>query len=169
MAAPTPVSRLVHSSTLVTAGVYVLIRFGDIFVPLCSYLLIVFSILTIIIAGRRAMRLSDVKKIVALSTLSQVRIIILCIWVGAFEIGFFHLMSHAFFKALIFLCVGRVIFYSGGVQDIRYLGPVWLQMPLVFFLFLVSNFSLIGFPFLSGYYSKDLIIGSCFSGSILSL
>lgn len=124
MAAPTPVSSLVHSSTLVTAGVYVLIRFGDLAVEFCSCFLIVFSLLTVVISGIRALSFVDLKKVIALSTLSQVSMMMLSIRVGAVGIAFFHLLVHAFFKALIFMCVGRVIFYSGGVQDARFLGSL---------------------------------------------
>nr|YP_008854388.1 NADH dehydrogenase subunit 5 [Meretrix lyrata]AGR50834.1 NADH dehydrogenase subunit 5 [Meretrix lyrata] len=164
MAAPTPVSSLVHSSTLVTAGVYVLIRFGDLAVDFCSCFLMVFSLITIVMAGMSALSLVDVKKVIALSTLSQVSMMMLSISVGAVSVGFFHLLVHAFFKALMFLCVGSVIFYSGGVQDARFLGSLWLGMPFVFSLLVISNLCLVGFPFLSGYYSKELIVSSFLSG-----
>nr|YP_004072676.1 NADH dehydrogenase subunit 5 [Meretrix lusoria]ACV92129.1 NADH dehydrogenase subunit 5 [Meretrix lusoria] len=164
MAAPTPVSSLVHSSTLVTAGVYVLIRFGDLAVEFCSCFLMMFSLVTVVMAGMSALSLVDVKKVIALSTLSQVSMMMLSISVGAVSIGFFHLLVHAFFKALMFLCVGSVIFYSGGVQDARFLGSLWISMPLVFSLFIISNLCLVGFPFLSGYYSKELIVSSFLSG-----
>lgn len=164
MAAPTPVSSLVHSSTLVTAGVYVLIRFGAVCGAFCRYFLMAFSLITVVMAGIRAVSLVDAKKVVALSTLRQVRLIMLAIRVGAVGVAFFHLLVHAFFKALIFLCLGRVIFYSGGVQDVRFLGSLILKIPLVFVLLLISNLALVGFPFLSGYYSKELIVGSCLVG-----
>nr|YP_009128923.1 NADH dehydrogenase subunit 5 [Saxidomus purpurata]AJT47993.1 NADH dehydrogenase subunit 5 [Saxidomus purpurata] len=164
MAAPTPVSSLVHSSTLVTAGVYVLIRFGTVCGAFCSYFLMAFSLMTVVMAGMSAVSLVDAKKVVALSTLSQVSLMMLAISVGAVGVAFFHLLVHAFFKALMFLCLGSVIFYSGGVQDVRFLGSLLLKMPLVFILLLISNLSLVGFPFLSGYYSKELIVGSCLVG-----
>jgi len=119
IAAPTPVSTLVHSSTLVTAGVYVLVRFSDLLREISYYLLILLSIMTVIMSGRGGIVEVDIKKVVALSTLSQVGIIIFAIRLGAITIAFFHLLVHAFFKALIFMCVGGVIFYSGGVQDAR--------------------------------------------------
>lgn len=166
IAAPTPVSRLVHSSTLVTAGVYMLIRFGEFVSPLSIRCLYFFSLLTVIMAGVRAISLMDIKKVVALSTLRQVRLMIMCIRCGAIRVGFFHLLVHAFFKALIFMCIGSVIFYSGGVQDARSLGSLWWNMPMVSMLILISNFSLIGFPFFSGYYRKELIVGACLRGSL---
>lgn len=124
MAAPTPVSSLVHSSTLVTAGVYVLIRFSDLTSYACEFCLIIFAMVTMIIAGIRAVVITDMKKVVALSTLSQIRLIMLSVRMGAIGIAFFHLLVHAFFKALMFICVGSVIFYSGGVQDARFLGSL---------------------------------------------
>lgn len=163
IAAPTPVSTLVHSSTLVTAGVYVIIRFREYLGELEKYLLIVFSIVTIFLAGRRACAEVDIKKVVALSTLRQVGIIIFVIRVGANTIAFFHLLVHAFFKALMFICVGGVIFYRGRCQDARLLGGAWFKLPLTRVLFLFSNLSLIGFPFFSGFYSKELIVGVCLS------
>lgn len=159
MAAPTPVSTLVHSSTLVTAGVYVLIRFSDILTEVTSYSLLFISILTIIIAGRRGIVEVDIKKVVALSTLRQVGIIIFAVRMGAILVSFFHLVVHAFFKALIFICVGGVIFYRGGVQDARFLRGLWIKIPFTCGLLLLSNISLMGFPFLSGFYSKELILG----------
>nr|UJH93075.1 NADH dehydrogenase subunit 5 [Venus verrucosa] len=158
MAAPTPVSTLVHSSTLVTAGVYVLIRFSDLLSEVMSYLLLFVSMLTIIMAGSSGMVEIDMKKVVALSTLSQVGMMMFAISVGAVLVSFFHLVVHAFFKALMFMCVGGVIFYSGGVQDARFLSGLWMKMPFTCSLLLLSNMSLMGFPFLSGFYSKELIL-----------
>lgn len=159
IAAPTPVSALVHSSTLVTAGVYVLIRFNDLLREVTSYFLLFISMLTIIMAGRRGIVEVDLKKVVALSTLRQVGIIIFAVRIGAILVSFFHLVVHALFKALIFICVGGVIFYRGGVQDGRFLRGLWVKIPFTCGLLLLSNMSLIGFPFLSGFYSKELILG----------
>nr|UJH93322.1 NADH dehydrogenase subunit 5 [Chamelea gallina] len=159
MAAPTPVSTLVHSSTLVTAGVYVLIRFSDILTEVTSYSLLFISMLTIIMAGSSGMVEVDMKKVVALSTLSQVGMMMFAVSMGAILVSFFHLVVHAFFKALMFMCVGGVIFYSGGVQDARFLSGLWMKMPFTCGLLLLSNMSLMGFPFLSGFYSKELILG----------
>nr|AKE36670.1 NADH dehydrogenase subunit 5 [Meretrix lamarckii] len=164
MAAPTPVSSLVHSSTLVTAGVYVLIRFGDLAVEFCNCFLMVFSLMTVVMSGMSALSFVDLKKVIALSTLSQVSMMMLSISVGAVGIAFFHLLVHAFFKALMFMCVGSVIFYSGGVQDARFLGSLWLKMPLVFSLLVSCSLCLVGFPFLSGYYSKELIVSNFLNG-----
>lgn len=164
MAAPTPVSTLVHSSTLVTAGVYVLVRFRQLFDEFIASFLLVVSIITVVMAGRRGLAETDIKKVVALSTLRQVGIIMFAVSIGAVIICFFHLVVHAFFKALIFMCVGRVIFYRGGTQDARFLRGLWFKLPLTCSLLLFTNLSLIGFPFMSGFYSKELILASCLLG-----
>nr|YP_010410232.1 NADH dehydrogenase subunit 5 [Tapes dorsatus]URH16443.1 NADH dehydrogenase subunit 5 [Tapes dorsatus] len=165
MAAPTPVSTLVHSSTLVTAGVYVLIRFSDYLNDFDKTILMVMSILTMILAGSSGVSETDMKKVVALSTLSQVGMMMFCVSVGCNSVAFFHLLVHAFFKALMFMCVGGVIFYSGGNQDARFLGGIWFKLPLTSALLVFSNLSLMGFPFFSGFYSKELVAGSYLGGS----
>lgn len=165
IAAPTPVSTLVHSSTLVTAGVYVLVRFNDVLGIFSRSILLFFSILTIILAGIGAITEVDIKKVVALSTLRQVGIIIFSLGIGAVDIAVFHLVVHAFFKALMFMCVGGVIYYEGGFQDARFLGGLALKAPLIYLFFVSSHFSLIGFPFMSGFYSKELILGGFLSGN----
>lgn len=137
-----------------------LIRFSYYLGEAEKNILIVASILTIILAGRSATLEVDIKKVVALSTLSQVGIIIFSIRVGAVEVAFFHLLVHAFFKALMFMCVGGVIFYRGGCQDARFLRGMCFRLPITRSLLVFSNMSLIGFPFLSGFYSKELIVGS---------
>ena len=156
IAAPTPVSSLVHSSTLVTAGVYLLIRFHNL-LRYNIYLMII-SILTLFISGLRANYEMDLKKIIALSTLSQLGIIIFILSLGQHEIAFFHLVSHAIFKSLLFLCAGYYIHTNINWQDIRSLNSLSLNSPIISFYFFVSSVSLCGFPFLTGFYSKDLII-----------
>nr|AAP74634.1 NADH dehydrogenase subunit 5 [Ruditapes philippinarum] len=163
MSAPTPVSSLVHSSTLVTAGVYVLIRFSAYLSEFEMYMLSISSMVTMLLAGSSACMESDLKKVVALSTLSQVGMMMFAISLGANVIAFFHLLVHAFFKALMFMCMGGVIYYSGSCQDSRFLGGVWNKLPFTSCLFLFSNFSLMGFPFFSGFYSKELIVGAALS------
>lgn len=130
MAAPSPVSALVHSSTLVTAGVYVLIRFSGSIRGGWYLFLGVISSVTIMLAAISAVHEPDVKKVVALSTLSQLGVIMLALSVGAVSVCFFHLASHALFKALIFLCVGSVIHFS-GIQDLRYLGGFLYRSPVI--------------------------------------
>lgn len=158
MAAPTPVSALVHSSTLVTAGVYLLIRFSFILGESCSAFLMFISIMTIFISGVVAIFEYDFKKIIALSTLSQLGIIMFAISLGLFEVAFFHLLTHALFKALLFLCAGILIHGVGNTQDIRSFGSLSLNFPLVTVCMNLANLSLCGVPFLAGFYSKDLIV-----------
>lgn len=157
IAAPTPVSSLVHSSTLVTAGVYLLIRFNAAFSPGMINFLLFISLITIFIAGIGACMEFDLKKIIALSTLSQLGLIITVLALGRPDLAFFHLLIHAFFKALLFICAGIVIHSLMGCQDIRYIGSLVDFMPLTCLLFNICNLALCGLPFLSGFYSKDLI------------
>lgn len=158
MAAPTPVSSLVHSSTLVTAGVYLLIRFFDGLGEDLKIFLFVLSCLTIFMSGVGANFEYDLKKIIALSTLSQLGLIISVLFLGGVKIAFFHLLAHALFKALLFMCAGNIIHIIGGFQDIRFIGGLVYKIPLTCALFNIRNLSLCGFPFLSGFYSKDLVL-----------
>lgn len=158
IAAPTPVSSLVHSSTLVTAGVYLLIRFrGGFSTNLCRFFLLI-SCLTIFIAGLGANFEYDLKKIIALSTLSQLGVMISILFLGRSLLSFYHLLIHALFKALLFMCAGCIIHNLLNFQDIRYIGNLLRSIPLTCVFFNISNFSLCGLPFLSGFYSKDLIL-----------
>nr|YP_009713616.1 NADH dehydrogenase subunit 5 [Paramacrosteles nigromaculatus]QGG46174.1 NADH dehydrogenase subunit 5 [Paramacrosteles nigromaculatus] len=164
MAAPTPVSSLVHSSTLVTAGVYLLFRFYNQMFYLNNYFLFL-SLITMIMSSICANYEFDLKKIIALSTLSQLGLMMSCMFMGLNDLSFFHLLSHAMFKSLLFLCSGIIIHLMGGMQDIRFMGSICLTMPLTCSCFNISNMALCGFPFFSGFYSKDLIVeGSSFSG-----
>nr|YP_009542011.1 NADH dehydrogenase subunit 5 [Xiphidiopsis gurneyi]AYR06711.1 NADH dehydrogenase subunit 5 [Xiphidiopsis gurneyi] len=159
MAAPTPVSALVHSSTLVTAGVYLLIRFNVVIVDnsLGQFLLLI-SGLTMFMAGLGANFEYDLKKIIALSTLSQLGLMMSILSMGFPSLAFFHLLTHALFKALLFMCAGSVIHNMKNSQDIRFMGGLCIQMPLTVICFNVSNLALCGMPFLAGFYSKDLIL-----------
>nr|YP_009671916.1 NADH dehydrogenase subunit 5 [Polycheles baccatus]QCX31776.1 NADH dehydrogenase subunit 5 [Polycheles baccatus] len=167
MAAPTPVSALVHSSTLVTAGVYLLIRFA---VALegsgaQSFLLII-SCLTMFMAGLGANFEYDLKKIIALSTLSQLGVMMGILSLGFFDLAFFHLLTHALFKALLFMCAGVVIHNVKDYQDIRSMGGLVVGMPLTSVCMNLASLALCGFPFLAGFYSKDLILEVVFSSSL---
>nr|UOU85000.1 NADH dehydrogenase subunit 5 [Lepidostoma basale] len=159
MAAPTPVSALVHSSTLVTAGVYLLIRFSELLNGsiLFSYLLILGS-LTMFMSGVGACLETDLKKIIALSTLSQLGLMMVILSLGHSVLAFFHLLTHSFFKSLLFLCAGVLIHSFHETQDIRSMGGVVKFFPVVCGFFNFSNLALCGFPFLAGFYSKDLIL-----------
>nr|YP_009690005.1 NADH dehydrogenase subunit 5 [Drosophila mercatorum]QEG54030.1 NADH dehydrogenase subunit 5 [Drosophila mercatorum]UKE79684.1 NADH dehydrogenase subunit 5 [Drosophila mercatorum]UKE79697.1 NADH dehydrogenase subunit 5 [Drosophila mercatorum]UKE79710.1 NADH dehydrogenase subunit 5 [Drosophila mercatorum]UKE79723.1 NADH dehydrogenase subunit 5 [Drosophila mercatorum] len=159
MAAPTPVSALVHSSTLVTAGVYLLIRFNILLVDswMGSFLLLL-SGLTMFMAGLGANFEFDLKKIIALSTLSQLGLMMSILSMGFYKLAMFHLLTHALFKALLFMCAGAIIHNMNNSQDIRLMGGLSIHMPLTSACFNVSNLALCGMPFLAGFYSKDLIL-----------
>nr|YP_009350670.1 NADH dehydrogenase subunit 5 [Amitermes meridionalis]AQP27583.1 NADH dehydrogenase subunit 5 [Amitermes meridionalis] len=158
MAAPTPVSALVHSSTLVTAGVYLLIRFSPSFGYWLNMILLLISGLTMFMAGLGANFEFDLSSIIALSTLSQLGLMIMTISVGLSGLAFFHLLTHALFKALLFMCAGGVIHSMGDSQDIRFMGGMSVYMPFTSSSLMVSNFALCGMPFLAGFYSKDFIL-----------
>nr|ADD83036.1 NADH dehydrogenase subunit 5 [Habrophlebiodes zijinensis] len=159
MAAPTPVSALVHSSTLVTAGVYLLIRFSPLLESSNSMkFLLLISGLTMFMAGLGANFEFDLKKIIALSTLSQLGLMMSLLAMGFSKLAFFHLMTHALFKALLFMCAGAVIHNMKNSQDLRKMGGLVSQMPLSAICFNVANLALCGTPFLAGFYSKDLML-----------
>nr|ALO77044.1 NADH deshydrogenase subunit 5 [Cryptocephalus sp. CRY01] len=158
MAAPTPVSSLVHSSTLVTAGVYLLIRFNFCFSSSMMFIIMFVSSVTMFMSGLGANYEFDLKKIIALSTLSQLGLMMSILSLGGWYLAFFHLLTHALFKALLFMCAGSIIHSFINSQDIRYLGGLIFQMPYTVTLFNICNFSLCGLPFFSGFYSKDLIV-----------
>ena len=159
IAAPTPVSALVHSSTLVTAGVYLLIRINLIIIEInIRKFLGTLGILTIIIAGITAIVEIDIKKVIALSTLRQLGIIIIILGIGNPILSFFHLISHAFFKAILFICAGLIIHRIKDYQDIRKIGLNYININLSVSIIIIANIRLCGLPFLSGFYSKDLII-----------
>nr|YP_009971715.1 NADH dehydrogenase subunit 5 [Thesaurus albertalleni]QNG56425.1 NADH dehydrogenase subunit 5 [Thesaurus albertalleni] len=158
MAAPTPVSSLVHSSTLVTAGVYLLIRFNFCFSEFLMLILLLLGCLTMFMSGLGANFEFDLKKIIALSTLSQLGLMMSILALGEYYLAFFHLLTHALFKALLFMCAGNMIHNMNSCQDIRYMGSLIYYLPLTCTFFNISNFALCGLPFLSGFYSKDLIV-----------
>nr|YP_010952388.1 NADH dehydrogenase subunit 5 [Pseudabris przewalskyi]WMQ52482.1 NADH dehydrogenase subunit 5 [Pseudabris przewalskyi] len=157
MAAPTPVSSLVHSSTLVTAGVYLLIRFNySMSEGMLCFLLFVSS-MTMFMSGLGANFEFDLKKIIALSTLSQLGLMMMILSLGSYKLAFFHLLTHALFKALLFMCAGNVIHSLSSCQDIRFMGGLVQSLPLTCVFMNICNLSLCGIPFLSGFYSKDLV------------
>nr|YP_010329896.1 NADH dehydrogenase subunit 5 [Asota paliura]UNP54646.1 NADH dehydrogenase subunit 5 [Asota paliura] len=159
MAAPTPVSALVHSSTLVTAGVYLLIRFNLLLVDMFFFkILLLLSGLTMFMAGVSANYEFDLKKIIALSTLSQLGLMMSILSMGLPNLAFFHLLTHAMFKALLFLCAGVIIHMMNDMQDIRFMGGISMYIPLTSLCMNISNMALCGIPFLAGFYSKDLIL-----------
>lgn len=159
IAAPTPVSSLVHSSTLVTAGVYLLLRFyfliKNIFI---RNILITISLITRVTAGVIACVESDFKKVIAISTLRQLGLIVFILALNEIKISFFHIISHALFKALLFLSCGIIIIISLSIQDRRFKSNIKSKSYFIPIIFLLSRLRLRGFPFLTGFFSKDLII-----------
>nr|AWV83738.1 NADH dehydrogenase subunit 5 [Tryella crassa] len=167
MAAPTPVSALVHSSTLVTAGVYLMIRFSSLIISFnLIQLFLMLSVLTMIMSGMAANFEFDLKKIIALSTLSQLGIMMSILMFGYPMLSFFHLIIHALFKASLFLCAGVLIHSLNNNQDIRMMGCMNYNMPMTSMFMNIANMSLCGIPFMSGFYSKDLIMETMCSSNI---
>nr|YP_010713314.1 NADH dehydrogenase subunit 5 [Lychas mucronatus]WDA95766.1 NADH dehydrogenase subunit 5 [Lychas mucronatus] len=166
MAAPTPVSALVHSSTLVTAGVFLLIRFHNMIPTEILILLMISSTLTMFMAGISATLETDLKKIIALSTLSQLAIMMLALSMKMWKLAYFHMVTHAMFKALMFLCAGYIIHNSKNTQDIRKMGEIISSSPTISICFLISSLALMGVPFTAGFYSKDLILETMLTSSL---
>jgi len=163
IAAPTPVSALVHSSTLVTAGVYLLIRYNILlFSTSNTYMLFFVGLVTTIIAGSAAIFEIDMKKVIALSTLRQLGVIITIIGAGKPLLAYLHLLSHAYFKAILFICAGMIIHNIKDYQDIRTIGCIYTAMPKVSSIINVANIRLCGLPFIRGFYSKDRILEAIF-------
>lgn len=159
IAAPTPVSALVHSSTLVTAGVYLMIRFRKFLMETkLNKILILLSVLTIFISGLIALYEYDLKKIIALSTLRQLGLIIMTLRIGLSILSFYHLLTHAIFKSLLFIRAGIIIHLIKNNQDIRLMGNLKNKISFTLVRFQLALMSLRGFPFFSGFYSKDLIM-----------
>lgn len=160
IAAPTPVSALVHSSTLVTAGVFLSIRFYPILHKTSWFNLsiLIIAIITIIIAGLRAITECDIKKIIALSTLRQLGIMITSLGLGFVQLAYFHIIIHALFKALLFICAGLIIHTHQHSQDLRWIGNIRKNIPVTLTCITVANMALCGLPYLSGFYSKDIIL-----------
>nr|UPL66044.1 NADH dehydrogenase subunit 5 [Arbanatus sp.] len=166
MAAPTPVSALVHSSTLVTAGVYLLVRFNYVLKDIDCTLFLSLSLVTMTMAGLGAMFEYDLKSVIALSTLGQLGLMMMMIFVGDELMSFFHLLNHAFFKSLLFLCAGLIIHCIGDTQDIRDLGCSLSFLPVTMGCFCISSLSLCGVPFLTGFYSKHMLFDLLLSNSL---
>ncbi len=160
MEGPTPVSALIHAATMVTAGVFLVVRCSPIFEysEVALNFVAIIGMLTAFFAATVALAQNDIKKIIAYSTCSQLGYMFFAIGVGAYHVAIFHLFTHAFFKGLLFLGSGSVIHAFNDEQDIRFMGGVWKKIPYTYTLMIVGTLALTGFPFLSGYYSKDAII-----------
>jgi len=160
MEGPTPISALIHAATMVTAGIFMVARMSPLFElsdAALSFILVIGSI-TALFMGFLGIVQNDIKRVVAYSTLSQLGYMTVALGVSAYPIAIFHLMTHAFFKALLFLGAGSVILGMHHEQDMRKMGGLWKYMPLSCFMMLIGSLSLVGTPFFSGFYSKDSII-----------
>jgi proton-translocating NADH-quinone oxidoreductase chain L len=168
MEGPTPVSALIHAATMVTAGVYLLVRCSPIIEksPIILVFVTFIGATTALFGASTALFQNDLKKIIAYSTCSQLGYMVFACGLSAYSVAMFHLVNHAFFKALLFLCAGSVIHAMSDEQDIRKMGGLAKILPFTYSTMLIGSCSLAGFPFLSGYYSKDLILevaGSTYS------
>ena len=164
MEGPTPVSALIHAATMVTAGVFLVVRCSPIFEysQVALNFVAIVGMITALFAASVAIVQNDIKKIIAYSTCSQLGYMFFAAGVGAYHVAIFHLFTHAFFKALLFLGSGSVIHSLNDEQDVRNMGALWKKMPVTWFAMVVGTLALTGFPFLSGFYSKDAIIEFAF-------
>tara|TARA_B100000989_G_scaffold147317_1_gene109814 strand:- start:650 stop:2563 length:1914 start_codon:yes stop_codon:yes gene_type:complete len=160
MEGPTPVSALIHAATMVTAGVFLVVRCSPIYElsPLGLEIVTFIGMSTAFFAATVALVQNDIKKIIAYSTCSQLGYMFFAAGVGAYNVAMFHLFTHAFFKALLFLGAGSVIHSFQNEQDIKNMGGVWKKLPFTYLMMIIGTLALTGFPFLSGFYSKDAII-----------
>src|SRR4051794_12162797 len=164
MAGPTPVSALIHAATMVTAGVYMVARVSFLYnhAPLAMGVVAVIGLLTAVFAATVGLVQNDIKKVFAYSTVSQLGYMFLGVGLGAYSAGIFHLMTHAFFKALLFLGAGSVIHGLGGEQDIRHMGGLRKAMPITFLTLGAASLAISGFPGFSGFFSKDAILSAAY-------
>lgn len=165
MEGPTPVSALIHAATLVTAGVFLIIRCSFIFewAPMCLNIILFIGGITALFGSTIACSQNDIKRIIAFSTTSQLGYMFFSCGLSNYHIALFHLLNHGFFKALLFLCAGSLIFLMSHEQDFRKYGYLAIFTPFMYSGFLIGNLALVGFPFLSGFYSKEIIIELAFS------
>jgi len=164
MAGPTPVSALIHAATMVTAGIYMVVRSNVLFAmaPYTLDVILIVGISTSVFAAIIGLMQNDIKKILAYSTVSQLGLMFAALGLGAFSSGMFHVVTHAFFKACLFLGSGSVIHALHGEQDIRKMGGLKKLIPITYFTFIIASFAISGFPLLSGFFSKDEILAHAF-------
>jgi NADH-quinone oxidoreductase subunit L len=167
MEGPTPVSALIHAATMVTAGVFMVARLSPLFAlsPTASAFVTFIGGTTAIFAATVALVQNDIKRIVAYSTCSQLGYMFVAMGVGAYSVGMFHLFTHAFFKALLFLGCGSVIIAMHHEQDIRHMGGLWRKLPFTYVTMVIGTLALTGFPLTAGYFSKDAIIEAAAVGT----
>jgi NADH-quinone oxidoreductase subunit L len=171
MEGPTPVSALIHAATMVTAGVYLIARTGSLFelAPAVLHLAAVLGAATLLFAGFVALVQTDIKRVIAYSTMSQIGYMFLGVGLGAYGVGMFHLMTHAFFKALLFMAAGIVIHALAGEQDIRKMGGLGREIPRTAQVFLVGTLALAAIPPFAGFFSKDAILAHALAGGPLGV
>jgi NADH-quinone oxidoreductase subunit L len=171
MEGPTPVSALIHAATMVTAGVYLIARTNVLFelAPIVHDTAAVLGAVTILLAGLVALVQTDIKRVIAYSTMSQIGYMFVAVGLGAYGAGMFHLMTHAFFKALLFMTAGIVIHALAAEQDIRRMGGLGRELPLTYRLFLIGALSLAAIPPFSGFFSKDSILSSAIDAGALGI
>lgn len=169
MAGPTPVSALIHAATMVTAGIYMIARSNILYAmtPFTMAVVAVIGIATALLAALIALKQNDIKKVLAYSTISQLGYMFLALGVGAFSAAVFHVMTHAFFKALLFLAAGSVIHAVGGGQDIMQMGGLGKKMKITFITFLIATIAIAGIPPFAGFFSKDEILLAAFNNNPL--
>jgi len=160
MEGPTPVSALIHAATMVTAGVFILLRCSPIleFSNITLLVITIVGSLTAFMAATIGVVQNDIKKVIAYSTCSQLGYMIFACGLSNYTVSLFHLMNHAFFKALLFLSAGCVIHAMADEQDMRKMGGLLKILPVSYIMILIGSLALMGFPFLSGFYSKDIIL-----------
>src|SRR5579872_787678 len=165
MVGPTPVSALIHAATMVTAGVYMIARLHFLYAlaPPAMEVIAIIGAVTAIYAASIALVQPDIKKVLAYSTISQLGYMFLGVGVGAFSAGIFHVMTHAFFKALLFLCAGSVIHSLEGEQDMNKMGGLWRKLPITYATMLIATLAISAIPGFSGFFSKDLILESAYN------
>lgn len=165
MAGPTPVSALIHAATMVTAGIYMIIRSNVLYVlaPVTTDIILVIGVLTALFAATIGLAQNDIKKILAYSTVSQLGYMFIALGLGAYSTSFFHVMTHAFFKALLFLGSGSVIHAMSGEQDIRKMGGLAKELPITFWTFIIGTVAIAGIPPFAGFFSKDEILAQAFA------
>ncbi|MDQ3052169.1 MAG: NADH-quinone oxidoreductase subunit L [Bacteroidota bacterium] len=169
MAGPTPVSALIHAATMVTAGIYMVVRSNVLYImaPFSSEIIAVVGLVTAIMAALIGLKQTDIKKVLAYSTVSQLGFMVVALGTGAYTTALFHVVTHAFFKALLFLGAGSVIHAMGGEQDVRRMGGLKKALPVTHFTFLIGTLAIAGAPPFAGFFSKDEILANAYIHSPL--
>jgi len=160
MEGPTPVSALIHAATMVTAGIFLIVRSSPLFeyAPNVSLIITISGALTAFIAASIGLVQNDLKRVIAYSTCSQLGYMMIACGTSGYAVSIFHLTNHAFFKALLFLSAGAIIHAVSNEQDMRKMGGLLQLLPFTYSMICIGSLSLMGFPFLTGFYSKDLIL-----------